>query len=166
MKIQRHHVLIFLLLLLFAVDAAAVTTIYKYSLPDGSILYSQSAPPNGKRIGTVQVPALTRSQLEAQRNAPRQLAQDRERFDQLSMARALRNSLQNQACNDAFVLGSRPRRGFFLGLEPLPGERIGTVGRFSRLRESYWRRIFELRQNVELLLDQVDWSRTEFERFR
>ena len=43
-----------------------------------------------------------------------------------------------------------------LGVEPQPGERIGTVGGHSRLTDEYWERQKRLEQDVERARKRLD----------
>ncbi|WP_158590414.1 DUF4124 domain-containing protein [Noviherbaspirillum cavernae] len=142
------------------------TTIYRYKMPDGSTLYSQTAPRGGKQAGIVRVPPMSRAETEAQGVAKRKLEQDMARADRLAVLRSISlAAAYNDVCRASQRMQTA-RYAYMHGLVPGPGERQGTVGRFNRLNEAYWERIRDLQQEIDLSELDLDRARTEYERLK
>jgi len=162
MNIRYHSLFILSGCLLCASHGSDATAIYKYQLPDGSILYSQTAGRNGKLLEVMQVRSPSRAQLESQKSAQKQLEQEMARSERLTTIRNLRH---NDTC-DASYASSGGNIVYADAFIPRPGERTGTVGGFSRLNDAYWQRIYGISRGVDFVLDPFDPSRTEYERLR
>jgi hypothetical protein len=52
------------------------------------------------------------------------------------------------------------------GIEPLPGERLGIVGRGTRLSEAYWRRQQILEEHVEAARQSLKTARQGYNEVR
>jgi hypothetical protein len=112
---------------------ATAGTIYKYERPDGTTVYSDSPVKGAKLVERLDFqeppPAGAPAQQARDGSADDFAASRLEAIDEADMrlqgaARALRDAEQRQE----------------KGVEPLPGERLGTVGGKSRLAPSYFDR--------------------------
>ena len=118
--------------------AAASPPLYKSTMPDGKVIYSEKPVPGAKRVDTVEPPpartgTTTVTPAEQARaaklpeTAPQQSSPLEDARKQLKQAEATRES----------------------GKEPLPGERQGTAGGTSRLTDAYHARQKALELGVE-----------------
>lgn len=132
----------------FANHAEAIS-IYKYRMPDNSVLYSQAVSRTGRLIGVVEAPALDRQQIESQRMAQRKLEEDKARADWFATLHRMESLIaQDDACKASLAL-DKARLALRIGLVPRPGERQGIVGGGSRLNAAYWERMRLLREAVD-----------------
>lgn len=117
-------------------SSASAQTVYKSTLPDGSVIYSEKPQPGATRVDTIAPPpaktgvtGLTpeekaRAEREAHQRASNAAAAAKVEKGVDDARRALQ---QAEAARDA-------------GKEPLPNERIGNAGGGSRLNEAYFAR--------------------------
>jgi hypothetical protein len=149
-----------LALLSVAAEPAFAQHIYKYRMPDGSMLYTDSQTGftdqyiKGKLEETIAEPPPAPEQVNA---AMRARGEARARnADEAAKAAA---SGVNAAY--AMVVAAREQlqqaeRALQAGLGPLPGERLGIVDGHTRLRPAYWARIDKLRVAVEDAQDRLE----------
>lgn len=116
--------------------SAAAETVYKYQRPDGKVIYSDAPVPGAKLIGQFELVPAPISPQPASGEPPRRPPASgggADRGAALDAADA-RIKAADQALKDAL---ERQQQTF----EPLPGERLGNVGRdTSRLTEAYFAR--------------------------
>lgn len=150
-----------LLLLLASSCVLADSKVYKYRMPDGSLLYTQNRAPAGKLESVIQVASPTPAQVA---RAQREVAADRALADRLEADRnrgrmvAAENRLRQAA--DALANAEIALRA---GAEPLPGERVGNVNGTSRLNEAYWDRMVALRRSVDEARLRLDVAAADVE---
>jgi hypothetical protein len=144
-----------MLLVLAAAAAAQTAQIYKSVDKEGNVTYSEEPPPGVEAQPiTVDTHPTPQRRQEAEDVRSRMLQEGQEVDRRLAQERQRRETLQieleraQQALADA-------RRELDTGLEPLPGERIGTVSGKSRLREEYFARIEKLKDAVKAAERQV-----------
>jgi hypothetical protein len=128
-----------LLPIAFVSSSAGAVDIYKYVLPNGSVLYSQTTIKHRKPVKIVHVEPLTPTQRQAQKTAQQQLRQLQVRSDQLAMQLAAQQIVDNSV--PPVAPAAVPEQVASEILVPLPGERIANVNGFSRLTEAYWQRV-------------------------
>lgn len=137
----------------------AFAAIYKVQMPDGTILFTDSPPPNGKILEereTKPTPrtAAPKSVVPATGGAPAAampaLPSPAGGIPPGSTVRPIPQNLD--AANAEITAAEREltvlRRKLELGREPLPGERLGTAKGGSRLSPEYENRIAELEREV------------------
>jgi hypothetical protein len=154
---------------LAVVPVVAAATIYKVQMPDGTILFTDSPPANGKILeereskSTARPP--TKSVAPAAGSAG---ASDKPAIPVLPspaprsgstpvMPTTAPQSLD--AANAEVTSAERDlavmRRKLEVGREPLPGERLGTAKGGSRLSPEYETRVAGLEREVALAEDRV-----------
>jgi ParB-like chromosome segregation protein Spo0J len=134
--------------------------IYKYRMPDGTIMYTDSRSGfsdqyiQGKLEETLTEPAPARDHVDAAMRAHRDArnlnARDAQKAQEGGVDAAYAMMVEaRQALQNA-------EQALQVGLEPLPGERLGLVNGHSRLSPAYWARVDKLRQDVEAARDRLD----------
>jgi hypothetical protein len=139
-------------LLLVGFAAGAATPLYKSTMPDGKVVYSEKPVPGAKRVDTVEPPPAKTgtTTVTPQEKARATQPASGPAAQQSSPLADARNQLKNaQAAQEA-------------GKEPLPGERMGTAGGASRLTDAYHARQKSLELSVEAARKRV----AEVERVR
>ena len=136
------------LLLALAWAGAQAQTVYKYQMPDGRILYSTEAQPQGKLLETL-------------KSAPAPSAGNPRPAPQNDGGRSARRVADLEAADAEVKQASRAleeaRKRQETGAEPEEGERVGTVraGR-GRAREEYLERQRELQDAVDAAQKRLD----------
>ena len=132
--------------LLSVCGTAVGQTLYKSTMPDGKIVYSEKPVPGAKRIDTVEPPptkAGITTATEGEKARAAQSAAKAGAAPQHSPLEDARNQLKKaEAAREA-------------GKEPLAGERIGTAGGTSRLTDAYHARQKSLELAVEAARQRV-----------
>ena len=106
----------------------------KYITPDGKTIYSDKPVPGAKLVGEVKPPPpVEPAARAAAEKAARQDAQD---------VKAVDDRLKGEDAQRARIAAAeadlaKAQRALKEGVEPLPGERIGTAGGASRLNDKY-----------------------------
>ncbi|HZP92506.1 MAG TPA: DUF4124 domain-containing protein [Burkholderiales bacterium] len=126
---------------------AGAETVYRSVGPDGSITYADAPTPNAVSVEAVPIETLPpddRELVKSRRAAARAAAEaQRAIADRQQRLQAATDEIA--AAEKALHDAQQAQRD---GAEPLPGEREGTVGGFSRFREEYFERQRRLRQAV------------------
>ena len=114
------------------VSPASAQTLYKSTMPDGSIVYGDREEP-----GAVKVEKSTpdTSKTGVQINAPGAAG-----VVQQSESARKQSETSANTIRDAEEAVRKAEAALANGKEPLPGERTGTAGGGSRLNDSYWAR--------------------------
>lgn len=125
------------------VSEAVAESIYKSVMPDGRVMYGQQPQPGARTVkkstvdvGNTGVKAASKAEVESLNRR----AHER--------SRALDETLKSVQTTEADLRMAEADRE--AGIEPLPGERLGIVGRGTRLSEAYWRRQQILEEHVEV----------------
>jgi hypothetical protein len=138
--------------------AVVLATIYKVQMPDGTILFTDAPPPNGKILeerasqSTPRPPARAAVPATAgvERPAIPVLPSPAPRTGAAAAPAAVPQNLD--AANAEVTAAERElavaRRKLEVGREPQPGERLGTAKGGSRLSPEYETRIGELEREV------------------
>jgi len=122
--------------------SAFAQTLYKSTMPDGSVTYGEKPVPGAAKVETVTPPppetgtvlVSPEEQKRAEERARKRAAEAAKRESAIEEAR--RKLKEAEAARDA-------------GKEELPGERIGTAGGRARLTDGYWERQKKLEDAVE-----------------
>jgi hypothetical protein len=133
----------FVLLVLCALGSTPIMaqTMFKSTMPDGRVIYSDKAAPGATKVESSK-PDTSKKGIQTlstgEAAAVKQMEQDRLKREGAgenvgAAEKALRDA---EAALDA-------------GKEPLPGERTGTAGGGSRLNDDYWKRQDKLKADVE-----------------
>lgn len=137
------------LMLWIGASAAAAQTLYKSTMPDGKVIYGEKPAPGAKKVETIapppEKPGITivapSDKASADEAARKRAAKTDAAYRELEAAR--RQLQEAEAALEA-------------GREPLPGERLGTVGGKSRLTDAYWERQKKLEAAVEAARKRVE----------
>lgn len=124
------------------VSNAMAESIYKSVMPDGRVIYGQQPQPGASAVkkSTVDV---SNTGVKAASKAEIESINRRAKERSLALDKTLKSV---QAAEADLHIAEADREA---GIEPLPGERLGIVGRGTRLSEAYWRRQQILEENVE-----------------
>ncbi len=142
--------------LFFAATLGNAANIYKYRLPDGTVLYTQKALKDHKPIKVINEPPPSARQLQRQRAAQRQLVELRARSERLGEERRAREAAEEQQ-RLALLDAERADAALRLSLVPGPGDRLSTAFGGSRLSDEYWER-------VRTMLEEEYAARSQLER--
>ena len=125
---------------------AAAQPVYKSTMPDGKVIYSEKPVPGARRVDTVEPPPAKTGtttvtpgeQARAAAKPPPETAPQQSPIEE-----ARKQLKQAEAAREA-------------GKEPLAGERQGTAGGTSRLTEAYFVRQKSLELAVEAARKRVE----------
>jgi hypothetical protein len=149
-----------LILLSLVAEPAFAQQVYKYLMPDGSVLYTDVRSGfndqyiKGKLEETIPEPPPAPEQVSAAMRA-RSEARARNADE---AAKAAANGVDAAY---AMVVAAKDQlqqaeQALQAGLTPLPGERLGIVNGHTRLSPAYWQRIDKLRLAVEDAQDRLE----------
>jgi hypothetical protein len=157
-------------LLGLATAPALAEHVYKYQMPDGTILYTDSMSgftdqyTKGKLEETLIEPTPspedTNAAMAARSAARAKYAQE------AAQASAKGVNAAVAMVNDAQQALQQAEQALQAGLEPLPGERLGLVNGHTRLSPAYWARVRGLRLAVEEARDRLDRAMTAWQNAR
>lgn len=128
--------------LLAMASGAYAQTLYKSTMPDGRIVYGEKPEPGAKRVDTVEPPP---GKIGTTVPAP----EDKKRVDERVRARAAASEAERRELETAYQQLKEAEAALEAGKEPLPGERIGTATKGSRLTDAYFDRQKRLEDAVE-----------------
>ena len=134
------------LLALLAATAYA-DTVFRSVGRDGSITYGDAPAPNAVSVEAVPIETLRPDDRELMKNrrAAAKAAAEAERNIEDRQQRLDAATDEIAAAEAALHAAQQAQRD---GIEPLPGERQGTVSGFSRMRDEYFERQRRLREAV------------------
>ena len=118
--------------LLAGATGVAAQTLYKSTMPAGTVVYSEKPVPGAAKIDTVEPPP-AKSGISAA------TAQEKARAAEAT-AKASAAAQQSPALAEARNALQKAEAARNNGKEPLPGERLGTAGGASRLSDAYFER--------------------------
>lgn len=145
-----------LLLMAFAVCPASAQTVFKSVRPGGSVVYSDAPVPGTRVIGRFQlVPLSPEDEARATRFREEEERRSREADAQLKQ-RELALAKADDEVKDAIDNLRAAQQRLKHGVEPLPGERTGSVGGRSRLNEAYYKRMGQLEADVSSAVQRLD----------
>ena len=133
--------------------SAAAQTMYKSTLPDGRVVYGDKPDPKAVKVEPI-TPDTSKGGIGGVTTPGESQA-----LRQMQGAREAREGAEAriQKAQKALADAEAARAA---GVEPLPGERIGTSGGASRLTESYDARQRQLEQAVEKAQRDLDAARS------
>lgn len=141
------------------VAEAMAESIYKSVMPDGSVMYGQQPQPGASTVkkstvdvGNTGVKAASKAEIESLNRRAKE------------RSRALDETLKSVQTTEADLRMAEADRE--AGIEPLPGERLGIVGRGTRLSEAYWRRQQILEEHVETARQHLKSARQGYNEVR
>jgi hypothetical protein len=137
-----------LMIAVLFVQPVAAQTVYKSTMPDGSVVFGDEPQPGAAKVQS-SVPDTADTGVEiVQPGAARALQKmEEERKDEESAVDDKRQAEQDL---------KKAEEARANGKEPLPGERIGTAGGASRLDDKYWKRQKLLEQDVIDARERLD----------
>ncbi len=130
--------------------------VYRYLMPDGTVLYTQEISTQGKLQEVIESPVPDTKQIEEERAEKLKIEEDR--ANRIASQRtaslvAARDEIRaaTQALDDA-------KAALAAGVEPQPGERLGIEGGhgYTRLSPDYWDRQRNLRRAVDEARERLD----------
>lgn len=139
--------LILALIVATAASGAAAQKMYKSTMPDGSVVYSEKPTPNAKKVDEVTPPPPTSGLSTI-------TPQEKARADSLSRQRAGEKAAPNELENARKQL-QQAEAARKAGDEPREGERLGTAKGGSRLTDDYHARLKGLDAAVETARKRV-----------
>ena len=135
---------------LLASAAALAQPVYKSTMPDGSVVYSEKPAPGAARVETIQ-PAPT-SGLGGLTGEEKARAAQSERDRAAAAASTAQAERELDAARKELRQAEAAREA---GKDPLPNERMGIVGGGSRLTEAYHARQKALEDAVDAARKRV-----------
>ena len=131
---------------------AVAQTLYKSTMPDGSVVYGDKPAPDAVKVDETR-PDIKKGGIGGA--TPR----EQEALKEFEKGRQQRESGQDKvtAAEQALRNAEAARAA---GKEPLASERIGTAGGASRLSESYFDRQRKLEEAVEKARRELDAARS------
>lgn len=131
---------------------AAAQTLYKSTMPDGSVVYGDKPAPDAAKVEETR-PDIQKGGIGG--TTPR----EQETLKEMEKARQQREAgvSKVQAAEQALREAEAARAA---GKEPLPGERLGTAGGASRLSEAYYERQSKLDAAVAKARRELDQLRS------
>lgn len=134
------------------VSPVSAQTLYKSTMPDGSIVYGDREEPGAVKVETSK-PDTSRTGVQI--NPPGAAGVVQQSENARKQADASANSIR-----DAEEAVRKAEAALANGKEPLPGERTGTAGGGSRLNDSYWARQKQLREDLVKARDHLNKLRS------
>lgn len=125
------------------IPVAKAEYIYKSVMPDGRVMYGEKPQPGARSVKKSTVSISNTGVKPASKTEIDSINRRAQKRSQL-----LDKTLKNIQTAEGDLRKAETDRE--AGIEPLPGERLGIVGRGTRLSEAYWRRqqILEERVNT------------------
>jgi hypothetical protein len=133
-------------------QSALAQKLYKSTMPDGSVVYSDQPAPGAAKVEETR-PDVSKKGIEGTTTREQEALKEMEkarlqREGEQDKVRAAEQALRNaEAARDA-------------GKEPLASERIGTAGGASRLTDDYYARQKNLDDAVEQARRELDLARS------
>ena len=127
------------------VPAAMAESIYKSVMPDGRVMYGEKPQPGARSVKK------SSASISDTGVKPASKAE----IDSINRRAQKRSQLLDKTLKTVQTAEDDLRKAEIdreAGVEPLPGERLGIVGRGTRLSEAYWRR-------QQILEERVDTAR-------
>ena len=122
--------------------AMAAESIYKSVMPDGRVMYGEKPQPGARSVKKSTVSISDTGVKPASKTE----------IDSINRRAQKRSLLLDKTLKIVQTAESDLRKAEIdreAGIEPLPGERLGIVGRGTRLSEAYWRRQQILEERVD-----------------
>ena len=130
------------------VQPVAAQTVFKSTMPDGSVVFGDQAQPGAVKVESSRPDTSDTGVTVLQPGAEQEL-------EKMEAARKAGDSGKDERRQAEDAL-RQAEQALANGKEPLPNERIGTAGGASRLTEAYWARQKLLEQNVTLARERLN----------
>ncbi len=154
MKIVRFKVTLILLLLFLGGQPVGAWEIYKYRMPDGSVAYTHEVSTTGKLEEIIGAPPPDSAQVEQALRVKRKREDDKVNLI-ASQREADLSAVVAEIGNETTALEAAKQK-LKSGLEPRPGEHLGTARGRSVLSQAYWQRVRELQLAVDDARERLD----------
>ena len=154
MKIVRFKVALILLLLFLGGQPVGAWEVYKYRMPDGSVAYTHEVSTTGTLEEVIGAPPPDSAQIERALRVKAKREDDKVNLI-ASQREADLSAVVAEIRNETTALEAAKQR-LKSGLEPRPGEHLGTAGGHSVLSQAYWQRVRELQLAVDEARDRLD----------
>lgn len=141
------------------IPVAMAESIYKSVMPDGRVMYGEQAQPGAR---TVEKSAVNISDTGVKPASKAEIESINQRAQERSQS--LDKTLKTLQTAESDLRKAEIDRES--GIEPLPGERLGIVGRGTRLSEAYWRRQQILEERVETARQLMNKARQGYNEVR
>jgi hypothetical protein len=129
--------------------SAYAQAMYKSTMPDGRTVYGEKPEPGAKRVDKVEAPPPKTGTTVL-------TPAEKQKLDQRIQKRTATDEAQKRELENAYAELKKAEAALEAGKEPLPGERQGTAGGFSRLTDDYWMRQKGLEAAVAAARKRVD----------
>jgi hypothetical protein len=122
------------------VQPAAAQTVYKSTMPDGSVVFGDQPQPGATKVDS-STPDTSDTGVQILQPGAESALRKMEAARQEGESSTDRRRQAEEALRKA-------EEALANGKDPLPDERVGTAGGGSRLNDNYWRRQKTLQKNV------------------
>lgn len=146
----------------------ATSTVYRHVMPDGRIVYSDKILKSGKVKETIVIDPPIEGNAWATGSNKRPDIPPQVKNTPVNQVTSIANPDRRRTTSDieadivkAEMLLEDAKKEKEAGVEPLPGERTGTVSGNSRLNEAYWERQQALTEQVEKAQTMLENVRSE-----
>lgn len=144
------------------------STVYRHSMPDGRIVYADKIIPSGTVEETITIAPRIEGNEWAAGSGKRRDIPPQVNNTQVTRVPSIPDADRTRSKSDvrsdvikAEMLLEDAKKQKEEGVEPLPGERTGTVSGTSRLNEEYWERQEALQRQVEEATEMLENARSE-----
>lgn len=144
------------------------STIYRHTMPDGRIVYADKIIPSGTVEETITIAPRIEGNEWAAGSGMRREIPPQVKHTPVNRVPSIpdpdrrrdRSELRSDVIKAEMLLEDAKKQKEE-GVEPLPGERTGTVSGNSRLNEQYWERQEALQEQVEKAKEMLENARSE-----
>ena len=154
MKKVHCKVMVMLSLLFLAGRPVGAWEVYRYRMPDGSVVYTHEVSTTGKLEEIIGAPPPDSAQVEQALRVKRKREDDRINLI-ASQREADLNVVVAEISNQTTALEAAKQK-LKSGLEPGPDERLGTAGGHTLLSPAYWQRVRKLQLAVDNARERLD----------
>ena len=154
MKVTHGMLIPILFVLCLASPPVGAWEVYKYRMPDGSVAYTHEVSTQGKLEEIIGAPPPSPVEVDQAVLVKRKREQDK--ANRIASQRNADLSAAVAEIRDATMALEPPKPQLTSGLEPLPGERLGTAGPHTRLSPDYWQRVRGLQLAVDDARERLD----------
>ncbi len=154
MKKIHFNVTLIVVLLFLGSPPVGAWEVYKYRMPDGSVAYTHEVSTKGKLEEIIEAPPPGPVDVEQAVLVKRK--REDEKANRIASQREADLSAAVAEIRDATTALETAKQKLKSGLEPGPGERLGTTGAYTRLSPAYWQRVRGLQLAVDDARERLD----------
>lgn len=154
MKMDRFKATLILSLVFFGNQPIGAWEVYRYRMPDGSVAYTHEVSTTGKLEEVLGAPPPDSAHVEQAIRVKRK--REEEKANRIASQREADLSAVVAEIRNTTIVLETAKQKLKSGMEPGPGERLGTAGGHMRLAPSYWRRVGELQLAVDDARERLD----------